>query len=379
MIHKSEISKKRQTVPENMEDAITFIPDHAEGNAEDFPDYAEGNAADLPDNTKGNTADFPDYVKDTAAGSSEPVAKAASVTPDQKEQAEHGDIFLPVNSYHCKVPDTYTELALHWHEEMEVTLIISGVSDYRVGQQQFQARAGDLIIVPPFTLHSAMEIPGEEMVSDSLVFHLDFLGAAGQDLSALQYLRPLSQGQMHMTERMSKGSSCYEEIRRTFLGALSTFQEKNGYYELFLKEQLLHLIYLLFAAGYVKDSAVSGAERENKKQFQKVLRYIGEHYQEPITISHLADVSGFSESYFMSIFKQNAGMTCVKYINSLRIHKAAEDLEKTDHPVMEVAMDHGFDNISYFNRQFRRSFGMTPREFRMIRWQKQPGLYAAEH
>ena len=88
----------------------------------------------------------------------------AGIAPEQREKVSHGDIFLPVNSYHCIVPDTYTELSLHWHEEMEITLIREGVSDYRVGQDFFRASAGDLILVPPMTLHSAMELPGEGMV-----------------------------------------------------------------------------------------------------------------------------------------------------------------------------------------------------------------------
>jgi AraC-like DNA-binding protein len=76
-------------------------------------------------------------------------------------------------------------------------------------------------------------------------------------------------------------------------------------------------------------------------------------------------MSGFSESYFMSFFRQYVGMSCISYINHYRIQKAAHALEETSGPVMEIAMDHGFDNISYFNLQFRREFGMTPRQFRM--------------
>ena len=102
-----------------------------------------------------------------------------------REKARHGDIFLPVNSYHCLVPVTYRELALHWHEEMEITLIREGMSDYRVGQEEFRAEEGDIILIPPYCTHSAYEIPGRTMVSDSLVFHLDLLGAQGQDLSLL--------------------------------------------------------------------------------------------------------------------------------------------------------------------------------------------------
>ena len=69
----------------------------------------------------------------------------------------------------------------------------------------------------------------------------------------------------------------------------------------------------------------------------------------------------------MSFFRRSVGMSCIRYINEVRIRKAAEALENTARPVMEIAMDSGFDNVSYFNLQFRRRFGMTPREFRAIK------------
>ncbi len=259
------------------------------------------------------------------------------VLPEQHENVSHGDILLPVNSYHCIVPDTYTELSLHWHEEMEITLIREGMSDYRVGQEAFRASSGDLILVPPVTLHSAMELPGEIMVSDSLVFHLDYLGASGQDLSASAYLRPLLHGHLKTAVRICENDPDYEAIRDTFLLAHRCFTNREKFYELHLKDLLLRLLYLLFSAGYVSDR------------------------------KELASLLGFSESYFMSFFRRSVGMSCIRYINEVRIRKAAEALENTARPVMEIAMDSGFDNVSYFNLQFRRRFGMTPREFRAVK------------
>ena len=168
------------------------------------------------------------------------------VLPEQHENVSHGDILLPVNSYHCIVPDTYTELSLHWHEEMEITLIREGMSDYRVGQEAFRASSGDLILVPPVTLHSAMELPGEIMVSDSLVFHLDYLGASGQDLSASAYLRPLLHGHLKTAVRICENDPDYEAIRDTFLLAHRCFTNREKFYELHLKDLLLRLLYLLF-------------------------------------------------------------------------------------------------------------------------------------
>ncbi len=293
--------------------------------------------------------------------------KKESDLKSNKEKAKHGDIFLPVNSYHCLIPFTYRELALHWHEEMEITLIQDGTSDYKVGQEVFKTNAGDIILIPPYCTHSACEIPRKTMISDSMVFHLDYLGANNQDLSASNYLRPMAEGQLQMQEVIRDVDAGYAEIKDTFLRALDCFKNKPPFYEMLLKENLLHILILLFSYGYIRESGDSHITSENRRHIKSALEYIADHYSEKISISEMAQLAGFSENYFMSLFRQYVGMSCIQYINHYRVQKAAHALEETTKPVSEIAMIHGFDNISYFNLQFRRVFGMTPREFRSYR------------
>ena len=293
--------------------------------------------------------------------------KKENTLKTNKEKARHGDIFLPVNSYHCLIPFTYRELALHWHEEMEITLIQDGTSDYKVGQKVFEANAGDIILIPPYCTHSACEIPGKTMISDSMVFHPDYLGANNQDLSASKYLRPMAEGQLLMQEVIRDGDAGYAEIKDTFIRALDCFKNKQPFYEMLLKEKLLHILILLFSYGYIRESDDSHITSENRRHIKSALEYITDHYSEKISISEMAQLAGFSENYFMSLFRQNVGMSCIQYVNHYRIQKAAHALEETTKSVSEIAMIHGFDNISYFNLQFRRTFGMTPREFRSKR------------
>ena len=293
--------------------------------------------------------------------------KKENTLKTNKEKARHGDIFLPVNSYHCLIPFTYRELALHWHEEMEITFIQEGTSDYKVGKEEFKANAGDIILIPPYCTHSACEIPGKTMISDSMVFHPDYLGANNQDLSASKYLRPMAEGQLLMQEVIRDGDAGYAEIKDTFIRALDCFKNKQPFYEMLLKEKLLHILILLFSYGYIRESDDSHITSENRRHIKSALEYISDHYSEKISISEMAQLAGFSENYFMSLFRQYVGMSCIQYVNHYRIQKAAHALEETTKSVSEIAMIHGFDNISYFNLQFRRTFGMTPREFRSKR------------
>ena len=106
---------------------------------------------------------------------------------------------------------------------------------------------------------------------------------------------------------------------------------------------------------------------ENRQVVEKlktVLQYIREHYQQPVTVGELAELCHFSEYYFMRFFKQYMNTTCIEYMNQYRMEIAAGKLLSGVESVTDIALDTGFHNISYFNRVFKKKFGMTPKEYR---------------
>ena len=85
---------------------------------------------------------------------------------------------------------------------------------------------------------------------------------------------------------------------------------------------------------------------------------------EKLTIEDMANVSGFSSSHFMKYFKNNMGQSFIDYLNDYRLTMASRMLLASTDAVLMVAQEAGFDNMSYFNRIFKRKFGLTPREYR---------------
>ena len=85
---------------------------------------------------------------------------------------------------------------------------------------------------------------------------------------------------------------------------------------------------------------------------------------EKITIEDIANEVGLSQSHFMKYFKQYTGQSFVNYLNDYRLSRAGGFLRTTGDTVTEIAGRCGFDNLSYFNRLFRRKYGMTPKEYR---------------
>jgi AraC-like DNA-binding protein len=85
-----------------------------------------------------------------------------------------------------------------------------------------------------------------------------------------------------------------------------------------------------------------------------------------ISIEEIAQWCHFSQSHFMKFFKNCTGTSFITYLNDYRLIIAARILKTTTQPVIIVASDCGFDNISYFNRKFKEKYGVSPREFRKI-------------
>ena len=69
----------------------------------------------------------------------------------------------------------------------------------------------------------------------------------------------------------------------------------------------------------------------------------------------------------MRFFKKYIGMSCIQYINNLRLDNASKLLTTTNKTIMEISLDVGFDNLSYFNKLFKRKYNMTPKAFRLER------------
>lgn len=88
---------------------------------------------------------------------------------------------------------------------------------------------------------------------------------------------------------------------------------------------------------------------------KKVLDYIELNYSEVIIVSELADICNFSDYHFMRFFKKYMNMTCIEYINNLRLEKAVELFEKGNTSILDVSLSVGFHNLSYFHRAFKKN------------------------
>ena len=284
------------------------------------------------------------------------------LSPSQKEQARHGERMFPLKRYVTVLSDLCPSVPAHWHEEAELTMITKGSCIYHIHLETYEAQAGDILFIPPAELHSITLDPETEMTSVTYVFHMDYLDMNSGDICAVKYLNPISRHSLVLPYIIRRDHPAYEKVCRIFCEMEQAQETQAPGYEMMLKALLLHAAAVLIPYRQTENTRPQ-LEDEHTAKLKLVLEYIGEHYPEELTIPQLARLCFFSEYHFMRFFKKYTGMSCREYIKNLRLEKAASRLAQGGQSVLEVSLSCGFANLSYFYREFRKKYGMTPKQF----------------
>ena len=101
-----------------------------------------------------------------------------------------------------------------------------------------------------------------------------------------------------------------------------------------------------------------------KKLIQQAISLIHQRSNEELTLEKVAKECGFSKYYFSRIFKKYTGKTFKSYLIDLRINKAKDLLLNSELAISQICYEAGFNDLSYFNRVFKKKVGCSPSEFR---------------
>ncbi len=284
-----------------------------------------------------------------------------------KENTIHGDFILPFSIYKGVMSPSFPSISPHWHEEVEVIIVLDGSCEYRINLDSFIINKGDILIVNSQSLHSLTSIQNKNMSWISFVFNMNMLKSSNTDGTLLKYIAPLLNHEHQLPIILKDNIECYYKILDVIENILFCYYEKDIAYELELKSLLFKFFALLYKNNLIqKHKTKNNLTINTTDKIKLILNYINDHYFEDISINTLAELCEYSEYHFMRFFKKHIGLTCIQYINNLRLEKSSILLTSTNNSIMDISLEVGFDNLSYFNKLFKRKYNLTPKEFRII-------------
>ena len=280
------------------------------------------------------------------------------------EKKKHGDALLPFVIYGTMMPTLFSSFPLHCHEEIEMVLCDCGKCRYTVSGEEIDIGFGDILIIMPWVLHSFRLVEAKDyFLAATYLISVDMINNHTVDICSSKYIQPLLERECSDYCVIRFGSEHYEEFRNIAVPLFDTYFDHDRFFELKLKSLITDLVFRLFSHGFIRIRSDT-PESNDVRIVRQVVDYISEKYMENITLAGLAELVNMSETGLSRLFRNVTGMSCIDYVIEYRLTKAMGFLRSTDKPIIEIAYETGFNNISYFNRTFKKHCGQTPSEFR---------------
>jgi AraC-like DNA-binding protein len=124
---------------------------------------------------------------------------------------------------------------------------------------------------------------------------------------------------------------------------------------------LIERVIAALAAGQRPSAAPTGRE---VRRVVEAIRHVESDAARPTTLADLAAIAGMSKYHFLRVFRRLTGVTPYQYLLAARMRRAALGLASSHRPVLAVALESGFGDLSTFNNRFRATFGLTPTQYR---------------
>ena len=280
----------------------------------------------------------------------------------RREMTTHGTYAFPSGFYQA---DLYLHpLAWHWHDEMELLVLTSGSVRFKTLSDEFIIQKGEGLFFNSGVLHAAWEHDSKEILFHSIVFHPRLIGGHEDSIFWEKYVNPLLADPSLKALHFTKNISWQKEILRLIEDSWQAGYYEKEEYEFTVRSNLSHIIALILSQNDPASLPLSEKQLRDNHRMKLMLQYIEAHLADAIEITDIAETAGISVSECLRCFKHSIGTTPIQYVKQLRIQRAAELLTYTTLSITEVAIECGFQEMSYFSKTFRQTHGCTPTEFR---------------
>ncbi len=260
--------------------------------------------------------------------------------------------------------DNLEKSTWHYHDYYEISFITEGFGKRIVADSIEEFQPGDLVIIGPNLPHVWIA-DKETLTPTNRSLEMVFLQLPPEtltpDLLALPELKHVNNA-LKQSERGIR-------ITGDTLNHVSNIMLQLPYLDNF--ERFLQFFRLMDLIGQSNDLVpLASVNYKNlhfdtkNKRILTIHEYLMKNYRESIDLEQIASLVNMAEGSVCRFFKSIVGITIFEYLNKIKVDFACKLLMDKTLTVLDVALDSGFNNLSFFNKQFKKVTGVTPLEYR---------------
>ena len=280
----------------------------------------------------------------------------------QKEQKKHGNDHFPfLVSYQRLSEYDYGSFMLHWHPEIEITYVQSGSMCYKVNNQTYHLREGDIIFNNSNALHSGAMENHMDCAYIPITFDPRLIYGFFQSTICTRYVDPIIQNPSVSAIHIDQSQPWHETFRDRMLEVIDLDKKRPDFYELDISIRMQIMWRLL--AGHLPLQSVPAADLVEYDRIKKIISYIEQNYMNKITLKDISNLIHLCESECTRLFKRHMNTTLFSFLQEYRIERSLEYLNAGE-AISLVAEKAGFGDSNYYSKVFNRIKGCSPREYR---------------
>lgn len=260
--------------------------------------------------------------------------------------------------------DNLEKSTWHYHNNFEISFITEGSGKRIVGDSIEEFQPGDLVFIGRNLPHVWIA-DKESRIPTNRTLEMVFLQFTLNVLSPQLLILPEF---CHVKRALDLSERGIQIIGDT-LNEVSEIMLQLPYLTGF--ERMLHFFMMMDIIGE-SETNVPLASKEyltsrfttGNKRIEVIHNYLMNNYLEDVNLKNLAALVNMAEGSLCRYFKMNMGITLFEYLNKLKTDFACKLLMNKDLGILDVCLDSGFNNISHFNKQFKKITGVPPSEYR---------------
>lgn len=280
-----------------------------------------------------------------------------------EEQRAHGTHLFPVACYLDLLPRD--EIPWHWHNELELGMIVNGSVVVETSSTARLLHAGDGFFINSNILHAGSLSEADFCEIHSVVFHPRAVSGSTDNIIWQKYLKPLMENQSCPAVYLLPDTAWQKQILNC-LDALWRLAEQETFgYEIRIRNELSTIMTLLTEHQPIVKKRSFGKTQRDNDRIKEMLSFIQSDYGKEITIEEIASVCAISTSECIRCFRATINTTPIAYLKSYRLQQAALKLQLSTDKISVIAENCGFQEMSYFAKSFKEVYGCTPSEYRI--------------